>query len=242
MEAQVEQVDQANELTAKDVRKAADGKPAAVAKLAGRFYPAVVRMSLGLTGRDDLGPTVARTILRRSVTAMRNWRDEHAPERWYRHHTVLEVRHALAHNIGTRRDVLLPPDADTKATAFLAAVRRLPHQQREAFLLHHAEKLGPRTLAVSMDCSVEAAGNHLHAADKSLRLITDDFETHVDVIARQWQALTPPVPEQARIVVRQTRRALLPRRIKRVCQWILFYAFLVALAGATWWVVENVEW
>ncbi|MEM8874524.1 MAG: sigma factor-like helix-turn-helix DNA-binding protein [Planctomycetota bacterium] len=242
MDAKAGQLDEASDVSVKDVRRAADGKPAAVAKLAGRFYPSVARMSLGMTGRDDLGPKVARNIVRRSVTAMQRWRDEHAPERWYRHHTIIEVRHALAHNIGTRRDVLLTPDADARAAAFLAAVRKLPHQQREAFLLHHAEKLGPRTLAVSMDCSVEAAGNHLRAADKALRLVADDFERQVDAIATAWSGLTPPEPEQVRFITQQTRRALLPRRIKRALQWMLLILWLIGLGVATWWVIQNVEW
>lgn len=229
------------EVTEKLVRRAAAGKPSAVAEVAGLFYPSVVRSSVGLTGRDDLGQQVARTVLRRSVHAMRNWQDEHAPERWYRHHTTIEVRHALAHNIGTRRDALLAEGADQHAVAFLAAVRKLPHQQREAFLLHHAEKLGPRSLAVSMDCSVEAASNHLHAADKALRLLAPDFEAQVDRLIAAWAKLTPPPPQAVKYVDRQTRRALFPRRVRRLLEWVVFLAFLAGLGVGGYYLWRFIE-
>src|SRR5436190_708468 len=51
---------------------------------------------------------------------------------------------------------------------FVRAVRALPIQQKEAFILAHGEQWDTRALAVAMDCSQEAAANHLREATRVL--------------------------------------------------------------------------
>ena len=58
--------------------------------------------------------------------------------------------------------------ADPAYTAFVRAVRGLPEQQAEAYLLYHGERLNERLLGVAMDCSAAAAANHLQAATDAL--------------------------------------------------------------------------
>ena len=43
---------------------------------------------------------------------------------------------------------------------FIRALRTLPVQQAEAFILHHGEHLNERLLGVAMDLSTGAAGSH----------------------------------------------------------------------------------
>ena len=73
---------------------------------------------------------------------------------------------------------------DLAQETFIRALRALPMQQREAFILMHGEKLDVRAIAVAMDCSVLAAGNHLNEATDRLRhLAGSKLESHASRLA-----------------------------------------------------------
>jgi len=79
-----------------------------------------------------------------------------------------------------------------RLVAFVSALRQLETQQREAFLLHHCERLNARYSALAMDCSTEAADNHLKAADQSLRLVAGaDFDALAKKLADAYAHLAP---------------------------------------------------
>ena len=51
-----------------------------------------------------------------------------------------------------------------------AAVRRLPHQQREALVLRKYQELNYTEIGLALECSPEAARAHVYQALKKLRL------------------------------------------------------------------------
>jgi DNA-directed RNA polymerase specialized sigma24 family protein len=190
----------------------------AVEAVLARFYPVVYRMAAALSGRVDVARGVVRYVMKRSPRAMPGWRadDDLGPQRWFHHHTILTTRRAAKHTPELHDDVFM---ADASAlgpgyAAFIRALRSLPMQQREAFILNHGENLNARFLAVAMDCSVIAATQHLQAANNALLAIAGkDFEPFTHQVVERYKQLTPTedlaVPHVKTIV----RRWVWPRRI-----------------------------
>src|SRR3954454_14015086 len=117
---------------------------AAVETILTQLFPAVHRMAYALTGRADAGSVVERFVLKRSMRVLENWKDADAPERWFYHHTVLATRRARHAPTNINDDLLLvtpddgTPDRAPPPAAYPAsprALRCLPMQQREAFIL-----------------------------------------------------------------------------------------------------------
>src|SRR5687768_17223917 len=144
--------------------EAAQGKRDALARLLATYYPQVWRIAVNLTGREAVGKAVARQIMERSLVAAQTWEHEEVPERWFKHHTVLAARDAAPRTPPSDDVLIFKGPRDAGYVAFARAVRGLPHQQREAFLLNHGEDFDLRQLGIAMDCSVDAAGVHLRHA------------------------------------------------------------------------------
>src|SRR5436190_20123545 len=146
----------------------------AVEALLATYYPIVYRIAYSLTGREDVGRGVVRFVFNQSLKVLPKWDRDGAPQRWFTHHTVLTTRRADRYEPEPAKDVLVKPFGKPPAdyVAFIRALRALPQQQREAFLLTQGEGFDLRALAVAMDCSTEAAGNHLKAATDMLRTIS----------------------------------------------------------------------
>lgn len=200
-------------------------------------YPAVCRIALALSGRMDVGTGVVRFVIKRALHALPSWKDDDAPQRWFLHHTILTTRRASKHQPDKTNDTLIadPRTAPPEYVAFIRALRLLPMQQREAFLLHHGEKLNERWSAVAMDCSVIAASNHLNAATAALRPIGGaGFGAFVDQIARVYRTLSPPeqliVPKLRGVIARH----IWPRRIARMLGWLFTLGLIGAIAFAVW--------
>ena len=87
-------------------------------------------------------------------------------------------------------------------------------QQREAFILHYGERQNSRYLAVAMDCSTEAAANHLKAATDSLRAIAGpEFGPFTAQLAHCYTRLTPSEQLVLPSIKSVVRRYVWPRRI-----------------------------
>jgi DNA-directed RNA polymerase specialized sigma24 family protein len=234
-----------------DARK---GKRDAVIEILALHYPIIWRMAAGLTGREDVGRGVVRHIMQRSTRALRGWKDDGAPTRWFHHHTLLTTRRTLKHPPDLTNDTLLraadpragPTAADSKPdtgyVAFVRALRSLPMQQREAFILHHGEKLQVRDVAVAMDCSTTAAVNHLHVANDTLKMIAPaDFDAHVMRMSKSYDALAPYEDLALPNTRRQVRRMIMPWLVGRVIKTALSIAVLVFAVWWTWWVWRIVR-
>ena len=225
-------------------------------------YPAVYRIAHALTGRPGAGRQVVHDVIRRSLRVLPKWRTGVVPENWFYHHTLLSARGFAARPPEPRQDLLVTavkapapapvvaaggeiplaevaPD-DPSYVAFVRALRNLPVQQAEAFILHHGERLNERLLGVAMDCSVAAAGTHLSAANEALNAVTvGRTELFAATMARAYRALTPP-PSDIRPVARKyVARAVRPRVLRRIVRVLLLLA-LLAGAYLAW--RERARW
>ena len=205
----------------------------AVEAMLSEFYPLVSRVTLALTGRADVGSGVVRYVMKRSLAVLPKWQHAGDPLRWYSHHTVISTRRAAKHQPTLNNDTLRGRQPQAKYMAFVTALRDLQVQQREALILHDCEGLDLRQTAVAMDCSTEAAGNHLQAARQQLGLIAGpDFEKLSAALKRTYQGLTPPEDLRLPAVRRQVGRYFWPRRVKKALKVLVLLAVLVALYWA----------
>jgi hypothetical protein len=119
----------------------------------------------------------------------------------------------------------------TEYAAFLKALRALPTQQQEALILNHGEHLNPRYLGVAMDCSSEAAANHLRVATLQLEQMAGASAPKLMAeLERIYRGLSPPADRVRPEIRRRIRRFLLPRRLRR---WLV-PIILAAIAWALW--------
>lgn len=209
--------------------------PAAVAEVLREHYPSVHRLAHGLAGRADVGAGIVRYVMYRSIVILPAWENETQPENWFHHFTVMTARRSIRDRPDARHDLLLGDSGvapDPEYVAFLAALRALPQQQQEAFILHTCEKLGPRTSSLAMDCSTEAAGNHLRSALHSLQRVAGErYEVFTTRATNAYRRLTPPLDTVLPRVQAIVRRRVWPKRMARWIAWVLL---LGAIAGAIW--------
>lgn len=209
--------------------------PPAVAEVLQDHYPTVHRLAHGLSGRSDVGAGIVRYVMHRSIAILPTWTEEFQPETWFHHFTVITARRSIRHRPDARNDLLLGDSGvapDPAYVAFVAALRALPQQQQEAFILHSCEKLGPRTSSLAMDCSTEAAGNHLRSALHALQLVSGErYEVFATRACNAYRRLTPPPDAILPRVQSIIRRRVWPRRIAR---WIGWALLLGAIAGVIW--------
>jgi DNA-directed RNA polymerase specialized sigma24 family protein len=199
------------------------------------YYPRVCRIALALCGRKDQGQEVAQTVMQQSLRTLPWWSNQTQATNWFLHHTVLTSREISNSVPDASEDclVLTLKTPSPEHIAFVRALRHLPAQQREAFLLLRAEHLDPRQGAVAMDCSTGAAANHLIAATKSLSAIAaNTFDERVAELVRVYASLTPTEDLVVADVGRIARR-LSARRFTRVIRQL----FLLAVLGAVGWVI-----
>ena len=200
----------------------------ALAELLERYYPTVHRIAFGLCASAADGTLVFDRVIARALHAMASWRDDTAADRWFYHFTVLESRrHAAAAT--TAQDPLLNADRpDPAYAAFIRALRSMPAQQRESIILSYGERLNPRYLAVAMDCSGQAAENHLREATRQLAVLTGgQLESLLDALSHAYRALDPQPGSARPLIQRRIHRHLLPSRIRRtvivVCVCVVAY-------------------
>ena len=218
--------------------KAKKLKRPAVDDLFAMVYPAVVRIAKALAGREDVADGVVRFVMLRASKMIPTWRDETAAERWFLHHTVLTARRAAAHEPSPKHDLLVASaEPPTPAyVAFVRAVRQLPVQQREAFLLHAGERFNPRYLGVAMDCSTQAAQAHLDAATAALRTVTGpaEFDGLVARLATVYARLGPAETQVVPAVRKWVTKGLRPQRFRRLIRLIVILAMVSGVAWAVW--------
>lgn len=195
---------------------------------------------MGVCGREAAGLKAARRVMGQSLRMLPTWKNATEASNWFLHHTVLAAREAGSENVGAAADFAhdcLVEHVDRPSTeyqAFVRALRGLPPQQAEAFVLFRGEKLEPRQIAVAMDCSTAAAANHLIAANKTLTAIAvPGFDAQAAALARVYASLTPP---ENLIVgdISAVARRLSRRRWRGWIRNMMTFALLVVLAWIVW--------
>jgi DNA-directed RNA polymerase specialized sigma24 family protein len=219
------------------LERAARGKRQAIIDTLAHFYPSIYRISSSLSGRPDVAEGVVKYVMKQAIGQIAHWRDPDDAERWFNHHTILTLRRAARHTPELTTDPLIV-GANTKHAyypAFIRAVRALPIQQREAFLLHHGESFGQRLLATAMDCSSDAANNHLREANTTLKkLAGDQFMEFVNTLKSAHEHVTPTRELVLGNVSMRVRRYLFPRRLIRAVRLVLFLTVIVAIGLFVW--------
>lgn len=221
-------------------------EPQAVEEILNVFYPIVYRIAVGLTGRPAAGEPVVRRIMRKAIDRMPRWTNDGDPQRWFSHHTVLAARRAAGEPPAPMDDALVTagdPSPPAQYVAFIRALRRLPVQQREAILLHDAEQLDARSLAVAMDCSTEAASNHLASGRRELMATSgDELNRLLAAMRSAYHRLTPADDLALPLVKRVVRRVIWPRRIASVARAVIVLAALSAAIWAVWIYGPMLDW
>lgn len=197
------------------------------------------RIALALTGSRSAAQAVAEKVVRRSGAVFKQWETDSDAQRWFVHYTVLLCRSVP---MTSSEDLLLNAAGDPDAQAAIRHIRQLPMQQREAFLLHHGEAMELRQMATAMDCSSQAAANHLVAAVQSLRnsgiVGLGDFTQKLPALLRQ---LMPPADalEQnlQRVIIAQSRR----RQARRILLWASQIILILAIGWLAWWMWRSVQ-
>lgn len=113
------------------------------------------------------------------------------------------------------------------------ALRTMPHQAMEAWILHELDGRDMMDVGRAMDCSKAAAANHLDTAMNHMRMaLAEGLKPGVEALRQQAAALDPaPFLEQRR----QARRH---RARLRWIRWLVAVVTLLGAAGAAWWVVR----
>jgi DNA-directed RNA polymerase specialized sigma24 family protein len=211
-------------------------------------YPAVVRMARGLVGNEPAAKKVVDTVIGNSLRVLPTWRAGAVPSNWFYHHTLLAARWARAHRSAgeIRNDLLVAAAAvkdvdpagaiaDPEYWAFVRALRNLPPQQMEAFLLHHGERLNTRLLGVAMDCSMAAATNHLTAATAAMETVAGESgEEMIGRLERAYWSLGPAAASALPNIRGQVRRLRWSRRIRTAFRRVVLLAALGSAGWAVW--------
>jgi DNA-directed RNA polymerase specialized sigma24 family protein len=213
-----------------------------LAALLAHHYPRTYRITVSLCGDRFIAHTVTRQVLLQGLRVHDQWETESDVGRWFAHHTVLLARQSLAGRVpDAAADELLTLTTDPVFLTILRTIRFLPPQQREAFLLHHGEQFDLRQLATAMDCSSEAAANHLIAATQALRPVAADrLGDFTAQLPQLLQRLLPPPQTIAVESQRVAKRYIWPQRLRRWVGWpltLIALAWLLYLGWRLWQIV-----
>jgi DNA-directed RNA polymerase specialized sigma24 family protein len=197
----------------------------------------IYRISLVLCGDRSATEQVVKKVILQSGQAARKWETPDDAQRWLMHYTVLLSRAVQTPG----NDTLLESATDPDEIAVIQAIRQLPTQQREAFVLHHGEAMELRQLATAMDCSTTAAANHLVAAVGALKgqnlIGLGDFTTNLP--GRIEKLLPPPQLLETSLEDAMLASDRLWRRV--VLLWLKNAIVLACIGWLIWWILSHVE-
>ncbi len=201
---------------------------AALAALLSSHYPQIYRIAAAVSGSQESAQKISHQVLARSLAAVCRLESPADADRWFPRDTILVTR--AAHPSPLESFV-----ADPLFATLLAALHELPIQQREAFFLHHGEGFALWQMGTAMDCSTEAASNHLVSATRRLRPLAEDrLLEFTSALPAILASLTPPPQTISLAVGKPVNRFVWPRRIVRTGAWVAIFLALAVAAYAGW--------
>lgn len=203
-----------------------------------QLVPEAFAIATLLTGSFNAGRQAIHRLAVASMRQLPTWTDANEGQRWFRHQAVL-----VARQIGTRGDddpqIFARPDSTPPAgfAAFIRAVRLLPQQQQESFLLQHGLGFDARDRGIAMDCSTTAAQLHLQEADRQLApLLADDYDL-MRRILRDGAARLLDVEDPRAFVARRYRR----HSARRARDTLLAILVVLAAVGGIAWLAWSIR-
>jgi DNA-directed RNA polymerase specialized sigma24 family protein len=219
------------------VQAAAGLQSAALNRLLRVQYSQVCRIAHALSTRPVVAKKIVKRVMKASAQFLPKWQSAQESDNWFLHHTILVTREMVGSASPKPENDYLIQHAGSPTPPYLAfvrALRLLPPQQREAFLLSRGERLEIRPLALAMDCSITAAKNHLSAAEEALQKIAGNgFEPQIVALAGVYASLTPPEDKIAADVAIATS-SIRRRYWRRMLITFLEMLVLALLAWTIW--------
>ncbi len=209
------------------------GNEESIRRVFGQAVPSCVLIACSISGRKDVADRVTHELVHRAAQQIDHWRSADEASRWFMHQTIQLIRHFRKPPID--QDTLLTgvggPDV-VQYVAMINALRKLPAQQQEAFILTHAQKWNPRLCAVAMDCSVTAVETHLSEASRQLQpLLGSNFSALMGFVHQVHKSQPiDSIPQPTLIATRiKARRSF--RSLVHLCGWVVIIGLLGAIAG-----------
>lgn len=197
------------QITDEDLWSAQRGNPGALQHVYSQALEPCARVAYSLCGNPDRASQVLRELVRRSARQFPRWKYADEASAWFMHQTILLLRD-IDPLIETRDDPLLKdvagPDVIQYA-AMIRAIRKLPPQQKEAFLLTHAQRWNTRLCAIAMDCSNAAVVTHLTEAERQLKPLLGEHASTLLAYLHQVHRSMPIRYPDAPILLSATIRA-----------------------------------
>lgn len=223
------------QLTDEDLLLAQSGDTDAARRVFAHALPTCERIALGLCGNVPAARRVVKELARRGAKQFDRWRAADDAGRWFMHHTILLTRR-WRKPVDPKYDVLLQdvggPDV-VQYQALIAAFRKLPAQQQEAFLLTHAQRWNTRLCAVAMDCSTKAVETHLGEANRQVApLLGQNFDALINAFGQVYRSLPLDAPVQPETIALRVQAGRGIRRTTRAIGWACMLAFIAIVAVA----------
>ena len=225
------------------VRDARKGKRHGLEAVLRANYPRICRVSYALCAEQDKGQAAAKTVLRRALPIAWTWEGPVDVAHWLLHHCVQTARQIRGQKEGVDAPAPKPREdclafgggLPAEYAAFVKAIRSLPFQQMEAFLLTYGEELDTRGVAIAMDCSTAAAANHLNSARKALATVAGEKYTELtEDVGKVYAALTPKDEMVVEKVATGVSRHLARQRAGKTVKVLGPLLLLSAIALLVW--------
>lgn len=220
------------QITDEDLWSAQQGKPDAFRHLYSQALEPCARIAYSLCGDSDGAQKVLRALVSRSIRQFPRWKYADEASAWFMHQTILLLRE-IARPIKPPDDLLLKdvggPDVIQYA-AMVRAIRKLPQQQQEAFLLTHAQRWNTRLCAIAMDCSNTAVVTHLNEAQRQLQPLLGEHASallgYLHQVHRSMPVKYPSAPILLGTTIR-VRRTL--QKLAYIAGWGMILLIILAI-------------
>jgi len=232
------------QLTDDDLILAQAGDTGAAQRVFANALPTCERIALALCGTRPAARRVVKEVAKRGARQFDRWRAADDAGRWFMHHTILLTRRSRK-PVEPKYDILLEdvggPDV-VQYQAMIAALRNLPPQQLEAFVLTHAQRWNTRLCAVAMDCSNKAVENHLAEANRQMTpLLAKNVDLLTAALAQVYKSLPLDLPVAPETIAFRVRTGRSVRRVTRLVGWIVMLALIAAITVAAIYLKDRID-
>ncbi len=225
-----------DQITEVDLAAARSGHGGGVKRLFRAATEPCARIAATLSGRRDVAEAVIDELHVRAARQLERWSSVEEASRWFMHHTIILVREY--------RKSIEPPDADVlladvggpdvvQYKALIGAIRKLPEQQQEAFLLHHAHRWNARYCSIAMDCSTKAVETHLAEASRQLQpLCGQNYDALLGFLHQVHKAVPLNLPDAPKIIAARIAAKRGVGLLTNVAGWLLILLIVTAIIAA----------